>query len=367
MRDSISTPFPLLRLILRSLCLCSALCSGHLQHLAAQDRILHQQAGGGRFWMNGYIEDYTGREILLKIKPGETPRRYPRGEVIEVVTEYTPHHDQGRKLYAAGKIAEVRPELIAALEEEDRPWVRREILATQVKCALWIGDYPTAIARFLPLVRSDAETFHYSLVPLNWTTRPPTEHLRFDARDWIASTESPLNRLIGASWLLNVSDGTADAELTLKRLAREPDVRIQRLAQMQLWRRNLNGNAVVDPDEIRRWTEFAEALPPELRGGSYFVIGQAWKQRQEYEQAARSFLWLPLVYDSDRWLSSQACFEAAESLRLAGDPAQAARLYSEIVFRYGDTPWGKQAETLWKETVSKNTKSPNVKEQTPGE
>ena len=120
------------------------------------------------------------------------------------------------------------------------------------------------------------------------------------------------------------------------------------MAQMQLWRLRLKKNAPVDVDEIERWQQLVEQLPIELRGGSYFVIGQAWKQRQEFDQAARAFLWLPLVYDTDRWLSARACFEAADSLNTLGDTPQAANLYSEVVFRFGDTRWGRDAELAWK-------------------
>ena len=101
-------------------------------------------------------------------------------------------------------------------------------------------------------------------------------------------------------------------------------------------------------DRTSRFKEkFIEDLSVELRGGSYFVIGQAWKQRKEHENGARAFLWLPLIYDADRWLSSRACFEAAQSLSNAGDRTQAVKLYSEVVFRYGDSPWGPKAEAAW--------------------
>lgn len=298
--------------------------------------------------MSGYIEDYTGRELTFKTKPNEPVRRYPRADVIEVITEYTPHHERGQLLFASGKIAEAKTEFATALDQEDRPWVRREILAIQIKCLFWSGDYRSAVPRFQAIVRSDPETIHYGLVPLNWTEEQPAANLRLDARDWMSPTEPLLSRLIGASWLLTVPDATGDAELTLKRMVRESDVRIQRLAQMQLWRLKLIREEQVDPDEITRWEQFADNLPVELRGGSYFVMGQAWKQRQEHERAARMFLWLPLVFDSDRWLSSRACFEAAESLNEAGDQIQASQLYSEVVFRYGDTAWAKKAEAAWK-------------------
>ncbi len=315
---------------------------------SAQDRVLIQQPAGSRIPVSGYVEDYTGRELILRLRPNDTARRYPRSEVVEVTTEYTPHHERARKLFAAGNIAEAKQEFTAALNEEDRPWARREILAGQVKCALWNGDYFQAISRFQPIVESDPETFHYGLVPLSWTDDPPSTNVRFDARAWTSPTATPLAKLIGASWLLPLSDGTPEAEQTLKRLAREPDVRIQRLAQMQLWRLKLKRPELVDPREITRWQRTIEELPIELRGGAYFVVGQAWQERQEYELAARAFLWLPLVYDSDRWLCSRACFEAAESLKALGDTTQAANLYSEVVFRYGDTPLGSKAEAAWK-------------------
>jgi hypothetical protein len=327
----------------------------------SQDRILIQQPGRSRFPMAGYIEDYTGREISFRTKPSEPPRRYPRADVIEVTTQYTPHHEQGRELFAAGKIAEAQKEFALAADQEDRPWVRREILAAQVKCSLWFGDYAGAVARFVPIVRSDPETFHYGLIPLGWTDDPPPSNLVRDARQWMESGQTMLSRLIGASWMLTSSD-SAEAEQTLKRLTRDADVRIQRLAQMQLWRVKLRTEELVSSDEISRWSHFVDTVPVELRGGSYFVIGQAWKGRQEHERAARAFLWLPMVFDADRWLSSRACFEAAESLRESGDLSEATQLFGEVVFRYGDTPWGTKAEKAWVSLREPNAGQPGKTE-----
>ena len=314
----------------------------------AQDRVLIQQPGGSRIPITGVVDDYTGRDLRFRTIAKDAVKRYPRSEVIEVTTEYTAHHDRGRKLLAAGKIAEAKVEFTAALSEEDRPWVRREILAGQVRCALWESDYASAISRFVPIVDSDAETFHYNLIPLNWTDDEPSTRLQVAAREWIAPSATPHAKLIGASWLLSTSDRSTEAEQLLKKLAREPDVRVQRLAQTQIWRTNRKGSQVIDAEEIERWQSFVEDLPVELRSGVYFVIGEAWKERRDYDRAARAFLWLPLVFDADRGLCARACFEAAESLRALGDLSQAINLYSEVVFRYGDTRWGRLAEDAWK-------------------
>lgn len=314
----------------------------------AQDRILIQQSGGSRIPISGIVVDYTGREIKFRLRVGEPVRRYPRNEVVEVTTQYMAHHDRGRTLFASGKIAEAKKEFAAALDDEDRPWVRREILAAQVRCALWNGDYLGAINRFLPIVESDSETFHYNLIPLSWNDEPPPANVRFEARSWTSPSSSPLSKLIGASWLLSLPGDAAECEQILKRLSREADVRIQRLAQMQLWRIKRKAAGSLDIDDVQRNQKFLEELPTELRGGAYFVIGQMWRDLHESDRAARAFLWLPLVYDADRWLCSQASFEAAESLRSIGDLTQAVNLYGEVVFRYGDTPWGRPAEDVWK-------------------
>lgn len=326
---------------------CAALLGMALSS-SAQDRIVIQQPSGTRLPISGFVEDYTGREISVRLKPDDPVRKYPRSDVVEVVTDFMPRHDRARKLFAAGKIADAKKEYVGAYEDENRSWVRREILAGQVRCALWLGDYDSAAARFFAILESDPETFHVNLAPLNWSDDQPSANLRNDALKWISITNPPWMRLVGASWLLNTSDLFADADQQMKRLAREADVRVQRLAQMQLWRLKLHGAEPLDLDEIRHWEQFVEGIPVELRGGAYFVIGQAWKQRKEYERASRAFLWLPLVFDSDRWLSAHACFEAADALELQGDFAQAFSLYSEVVFRYGDTRWGMAAEAAWK-------------------
>ena len=315
---------------------------------AAQDRVVIQQAGGSRIPLVGMVEDFTGRDLRFRSRTGEGVKRYSRSEVVDVITQYTAHHDEGRKLLAAGKVAEARAELTAALNDEDRPWVRREILAGLVRCALWNGDYQAAVAQFVFIVDSDPETFHYNLIPLNWTDDEPPVKLEVEARRWIGKNATPHSRLIGASWLLTTTDHFDEAEMTLKSLAREPDLRIQRLAQMQYWRVKRTSKDGVDEQEVQRWQSFVDDLPAELRPGGYFLIAATWKDRREFEGAARAFLWLPLVYDADRSLCARSAFEAAESLRAMGDLAQAANTYSEVVLRYGDTRWGRPADAAWK-------------------
>lgn len=319
----------------------------------AEDRVLIQQPGGSRLPVTGLVEDYTGRDLTIRLKVGDKLRTYPRAEVIEIQTAYTQRHEKGRQLLANGHATEAAVELNAALKEEDRAWVRREILALLVKCALWDGDYRTAVTRFLPILESDAETFHFNVAPLAWSDEPPRADLFNEAKAWLAE-KSPVSKLFGASHLLADPASTAEAEAALRFLSRESNVRVQRLAQMQLWRQRMKSGSAT-PSELARWEAAVEELPTELRAGGYFVLGQAYRRQREPERAATALLWLPLVYDADRHLAARACFEAAEMLESFGDKAQATNLFSEVVFRFGDTPFGPPAETKWNGLRSENS------------
>ncbi len=311
-----------------------------------QDRVIIQQPGGSRLPYSGYVDDYTGREVILRTKTGEGLKRFPREDVIQVQTAYTAHHEKGRQLLSNGKPTEAKVELTQALKEEDRAWVRREILAQLVRCALWNGNYRAAMPLFLSIVESDPETIHYGLAPLAWGDTASEAGLKVDARNWLTD-KSPVSQLIGASHLLFDRELNDQAEKVLRQLARDVNIKIQRLAQMQLWRvRSLGGAATAN--ELGRWEAAIDELPEELRVGGYFVLGQTFRRQHQPERAAAMLLWLPLVYDADRYLAARACFDAAELVASFGDHAQATTLYSELVFRFGDTPYGRQAEERWK-------------------
>ena len=328
-----------------------ALCTLHFSLFttssSAEDRVVIQQPGGSRHPVLGVIENYTGNTLTIRLRVGDNKlRSFPRSDVVEVQTAYTARHDKGRQLLANGQAVAAAVELNAAVKEEDREWVRREILALLVRCALWDGDYRTAVSRFLLITESDVETIHFGVAPLAWTDEAPRQDVRLEAQSWLTA-RSPVSKLCGASHLLSDPASTAAAEAALRFLSREANSRVQRLAQMQLWRQRMKSGAAT-PAELSRWEAAVEELPIELRTGGYFVLGQAYRGQQELERSATALLWLPLVYDADRHLAARACFQAAEQIELLGDRTQATNLFSEVVFRYGDTPWGPQAETKWK-------------------
>lgn len=309
----------------------------------AEDRVVVQPAASaGRVTFVGRIVDYTGRELTLQTGVGSGVKKFSRTEVVEVTTPYLEAHQRGLALLAEGKIKEADTAFETALEEESRGWVRRSLLAQQVKCAWWTGQFSRAASRFLPIAESDPETWYYGLIPLVWTEYTPATASLADARSFLRNSQ-PAARLIGASWLL-ASDRAA-AERVLSQLASEPDRIVQRLAQSQLWRLRLE-TGPLPVIELRRWEDAAQESRRELRPGLLFLIGRGYSQRQDALQAAASWLWVPFEFPELRVIAADAQQLAAEQLLLAGDRSGARTLANEVGVRFADLPVAARALRL---------------------
>jgi hypothetical protein len=307
----------------------------------AEDRIVQRSSSGSRIGMPCVILDYTGREVVFQLKSGGPSRRLPRREIVDVTTQYTVPHNEARELLAQGHARDAFEKLNTALEQENRTWVRREILATQVKCALWNGDRITAGERFLAIYDSDPETVYFPLMPLAWDDRPPSEELSRAARRWLAQKDHPAAMLLGASHLLTDGDGSA-AEKAIRDLARNENAALQRYAQIQIWRsRVLTGD--MPAEELLRWERLFEEAGADLGPAPRFILGLGWRQRQDDLAAAAAWLWLPFLKCDDRWLSAEAQFRAGQAMEHAALNAQAAATYHELAKRYADTPFAAPA------------------------
>ena len=91
--------------------------------------------------------------------------------------------------------------------------------------------------------------------------------------------------------------------------------------------------------QVSDWEELVEQMPAELRAGPYFVVGRAWAQRGHHEQAALTFLRVPLVYPHMRSLAAAALRLSAIELNRANQPEEAATLYREFLRDFADSPY----------------------------
>jgi tetratricopeptide (TPR) repeat protein len=312
---------------------------------AAEDKVVLQRPNlASRMTISGLVVDYTGIEVSIRTDAGEPVRTFPAAEVVEIQTAQVAAHTQGLKLLAEGRVDEALRELELAIQKETRTWVRREILATIVRCGLRRGNYIMAGSRFLALLKSDPTTRDFRMIPLVWAPETISRDARTEARLWLAG-QVEAGRLIGASLLYDDGESGVEARGVLKKLASSTDARIRPLAQMQAWRAEMFGG---NPGRLQtaQWERRINELPEELRAGPLYLLGRAYAMRHDYELAAATLLWLPLIDDHDFRLAARACLEAGTALEKIGQQAEARTLYQEVVDRFADTTFADEAKAL---------------------
>lgn len=315
------------------------------------DKVTIQLPDGGRISHRCKIDDYTGQEIRLRWTVNGKTSRYPASQVVAVETLQSAAHVKAQQDFLQNKTETAEAGFGRALTTEPRAWVRRDILAMWLRCALRRGDYSSAGTRFIALVTNDPATRHFKLIPLIWAPQELDANLRNDARVWIASP-SEAARLIGASMLLFDTKHGLLAEIEMKRLARSGDRRIQHLAQTQLWRQRLKAPNFGKLD-LENWQSRIEDISEDLRGGPYYILGRGRLRLREPVRAAAALLWVPMVYDHDYHLAARACLEAADALAEIRQLNEAVTLYREVA-RFGETPFAQEAASALKAMTSSN-------------
>lgn len=320
---------------------CTPLAWAQLEEGSRADRVILHPGGrtSTRITLTGHIEEYNGEILRIRLKAGETAKEYPTSDVVEVLTDYSPPHERGLKKWASRDYPGAASEFEEAFNDENRRWVRRELLMQLIRCAYATGDTTQATRRFAALIRSDPQTRAFPLIPLSWTRQVPADDLRDLAQSWLldSKAEVPL-RLMAASHLLEEPSLGATAESLLKELSGNGDRRVGWLALTQLWRVRLRSQTPVNDTELKIWQSRLRLIPEELQGGPRYLLGRAYAGRQEYELAAAESLWLPLVHDHDPYLSAKAQYEAAQDLLTIGQLDPAHRLLQEITEKYPQTP-----------------------------
>ncbi|MFQ5952871.1 MAG: tetratricopeptide repeat protein, partial [Candidatus Omnitrophota bacterium] len=75
-----------------------------------------------------------------------------------------------------------------------------------------------------------------------------------------------------------------------------------------------------------------------------FEIGNVKVKMMEYEEAAKAYMMVAILYD-DEDLCSKALFLAATNFQKAGKPKEAIDAFNELIKRYPQNPLSKKAET----------------------
>src|SRR5436190_24221059 len=98
----------------------------------------------------GDVGDYNGETLQLKSSSGRV-ENIPAAKVVSIKTPWTPAHERGNALRAAGKLEEAVTAYKQAKRDEARAWGRRQIMAELVGCYAELGRFDIAGDEWLAL------------------------------------------------------------------------------------------------------------------------------------------------------------------------------------------------------------------------
>jgi tetratricopeptide (TPR) repeat protein len=335
------------RFSLIPLYVCSAMFIGgwmFIARLSAEDVVVLKPSGNARAPRRvvGEITEYNGSEVTIRTASGRETS-LPTQRVDDVITQYTQAHIDADLLFEQRKFDEAVAQYKEALAAEKRLWVQRQILANISWCQRARGSDVDAAQAFLLIVKHDPQTQYFAAVPLHWHPSELPLGAQRKAMEYLRDEENPVAQLIGASWLLSDTSQRAAAISALEALADAPDSRLALLATAQLWRTQLITSTRAD---VGAWRSTIDRLPPPLRGGPYFLLGQLLAKEKQYDDAAIALMHPPVLHARDRALAAESLLAAAEVLTKGGDDAQAAICLQELLRDYADLPAAAAAKTM---------------------
>ena len=299
----------------------------------AEDTVVYRSsaAPGKTVQKTGEILDFTGLELrLLQANGRETSIETER--IVKVQTPKTRAHLQGNTLYVAHRYQDAARQYAQAIRDEQRTWVRRQILVQQIWCARNLDQIEVAGDQFTRvLLKSDPQTQYFDALPLAWSPQAVSVTLEQRAKQWLAS-EHPAAKLLGASWLL-ATNNQATALATLRQLVTANDKRLALLAEAQTWRTQL---ATARLPDVERWQQVVAAIPAKLQGGPRYLLATVQQRLGQVDQAALSYMRLPILFPNNRLLAATALLAAGNTLA-ANHPTDARQVYQELIRDYSDT------------------------------
>jgi tetratricopeptide (TPR) repeat protein len=318
------------------------------QTAAAEDVVIARSASDAavRVRRTGEILDYTGTQLTLRTALSRD-EIIPAGRIIEVQTAWSPSHEKGRAARRAGKLTDAIEALEAARREESRAFALRQIAADLAGTWLELGKAGQAGGEFLKIVSEDPQTIHFDVVPVAWQRTTLDAQSERQAAEWLADRQSPVARLLGASWLIG-SSRQAQVDAALGELATSKDQRIAALAQIQRWRTRL---ATASTGDLEQWSRDLAAMPTGIQAAGWFILGDGYARHDEPERAAINYLKPPIVFRQQRALAADGLLAAAGQLERLGQKKEAAGLYREIVRDFWHLPAAEEA----RESMAKAT------------
>ena len=296
--------------------------------------------------LSGVLLAWDDREVKIRLANG-LEKTYPLSDVKDVQADYSQFHLTGNEMLAQHRYKDAITNFEYALDRErSRPWAARRIEMSLLQAHQALGQLDQAGDLFLKIAARRSDVNVMALAPLVWYERSDLPQAVLDAnhakaRTWLVR-DDPLPKLLACSWLIGSTSDEEKVIPVLKQLEISTDPRVNGIARVQHWRIKARS---AKPDDVTSLKKTLEKIPPGLRAGPKFVLGEAYRQAGQPAQAALEYLWVPFVYGKDnQLLAGQATWQAAQAAEAAQMTADAQKLYRLLIEKYPKTTWAQKSK-----------------------
>jgi len=307
-----------------------SLCADEVSRLplVTDDRVVVRSEGGYREkTISCVIEDIAGQKIVVR-RSGSTVNVIRLQDVVSVQFRKSEEFSEGLKKLRERDWKTALTSLQTAATTENRNWARREINAHLAQAYRALREFEGCLATVEKIVQDDPETRHVVELPLVWDERLPAENrIQMAATD--LKSPSEVRRLTAASALLHDMNQEAAAVVVLKDLEKSATGVFLELVRAQLWRLRLLHLEQLREAEVESWSQHVRELDRRTRSGPEFVIGRALLATHDYDNAATSLLWMPLLEPLDPPTTNASLQDAITALELSGRQSEADKLRLE--------------------------------------
>ena len=307
-----------------------SLCADEVSRLplVTDDRVVVRSEGGYREKIiSCVIEDIAGQKIVVR-SSGSTVNVIRLQDVVSVRFRKSDEFNEGLKKLRERDWKTALTSLQSAVTTENRNWARREINAHLAQAYRALGEFEGCLATVEKIVQDDPETRHVVELPLVWDERLPAEN-RIQLAPADLKSPSVVRRLTAASALLHDSSQEAAAVAVLKDLEKSATGVLLELVRAQLRRLRLLHPDQLREAEVSSWSQSVRQLDRRTRSGPEFIIGRALLATHDYDNAATSLLWMPLLEPLDPPTTIASLQDAIAALELSGRQSEADKLRRE--------------------------------------
>jgi len=306
---------------------------------------------------SGRILEYTNLHLTMQM-PSGAERQIESDRIVEIMAAWRSEYREAEDLFHEKQYERAEKGFRRAVTQEKREWIQERIQARILLCLRAQGKWTAAATLFSEgLQKINPASPYLSTIPLAWHPLELTPPLQGQATRFLEST-FPLERLIGASWLLS-SGVRGKAIAVLQQLELNPNKELAILATAQLWRTKLPIALAAD---LVQWKKTIDRLPLALQAGPLYVLGQLQNQQQVTEHAVLTWMRVVILYPQNYQLNSEALLASIRALHRLDKPTQALTLCRELKENYGSTAAADQANR-WIEQIQQEMVAADNKDQ----